>query len=71
MKQTEKYQNLIIVAAIDGYSNKHGLSPSDTFKLFRRYDVFEALRQSADSLHTQSFDDSADFAEDFIARMSK
>jgi hypothetical protein len=70
MTQKEKEQNLMIVAAVDGYAYKHGITASEALSIFRRHDIFSRLRNNYETLHTQSLDESAAFAEDVIARFS-
>ena len=68
MSQRERMQNLIIVAAVDGYAHAHGISALDAFDIFQRHDLFKVLRDNYETLHTQSLDESARFADDYISR---
>jgi hypothetical protein len=57
---------MMVVAAVEGYSIKQGLSPAFVFGLFKEKDVFSAIRGSYEALHTQSLDESVTFAEDVL-----
>jgi hypothetical protein len=67
MMQRERDENLMVVAAVEGYSLKMGLPPAETFDLFRRNDVFAKIRKSYGALHTQGLDESVEFAADILA----
>lgn len=58
----------MIVAAIEGYAARHGVSGSEAFRLFQRHDLFRMIREAWDVLHTQEIDESLWFAEDILAR---
>ena len=64
-------ENLMVVAAVEGYSFIHGMETKEAFDLLRRYNVFELLRSQYDTLHTQSLDESVSFAEDVLSRENK
>jgi hypothetical protein len=64
--QREHLQNLIIVAAVDGYAAEYAMRPLEAFDLFERYGLFRVLRDNYETLHTQSLDESARFAADYI-----
>jgi hypothetical protein len=68
MTQKEIDQNLMIVAAVEGYAQKHDVDPADSFALFKKCDLFSMIRSCYGMLHTQSIDESLAFAEDIIAR---
>ncbi|MDR1189089.1 MAG: DUF3791 domain-containing protein [Bifidobacteriaceae bacterium] len=70
MASLEREQNLIIVAAVEGYSREHGITPLETFELFRRHDMFKVLRRNFDALHTQDLFEGARFAHDYLARQA-
>lgn len=59
-------ENLMIVAAVEGYSFKHDIEEKNAFDLFKQYGVFDLIRSQYDTLHTQSLDESVSFAEDII-----
>jgi hypothetical protein len=59
-------QNLMLVYAVEGYAKKHGIITGKALKFFREYGVTEAIRQCYGTLHTQDYDESVYFAEDFI-----
>jgi len=71
MRQTERDENLMIVVAVEGYSQKHNISPKDTLSLFMQNDVNRLIRKNYGALHTQAFDEPLFFAEDVLARKMK
>jgi hypothetical protein len=71
MTRREKDQNLMLVAAADGYAWRHGMPVGTTLDLFRQYGISQILRENYETLHTQSLDESALFAEDVLARMMR
>ena len=68
MTNAEIDENLIVVAAIEGYSSKHNLPTDVVFDLFDKNDVIKLLRSQYAVLHTQSMDESVCFAEDILVR---
>ena len=64
-------ENLMVVAAVEGYSFVHRMSEKDTFDLFSRYNIFNLLRSQYDVLHTQSLDESVSFVNDVLSRLTK
>jgi len=69
LSQKERDANLLVVAAVQGYSLKHNVSAAKTAELFSRKGLFDIIRSSYEVLHTQSLEESASFAEDVLARM--
>ena len=68
MTRIEIDENLIVVAAVEGYSGKHNISTTMAFDLFRENNVIELLRAQYEVLHTQSLIESVVFAENILAR---
>ena len=68
MTQTERNENLIIVAAVEQYANMHGIGVVEAFDLFKKHDLFSILRECYDTLHTQDLFEGAFFADEYIAR---
>jgi hypothetical protein len=66
----EREQNLIIVAALDGFAEQQGIALREAALLFKRYDIFEVLRNNYETLHTQDLFEGARFAHDYISRVS-
>jgi hypothetical protein len=64
----ERDQNLMLVAAVEGYSQRHNMEPSDVLKLFIKNNINTLIRSQYETLHTQSLDESASFAEDILNR---
>lgn len=69
LDQKERDMNLLVVAAVEGYSMKNGIPASKTAEIFRRKGVFDIIRANYEILHTQSLEESAAFAGDVLARM--
>ena len=70
MSQTEHIQNLILVAAVDGFARQHNISPIEAFDTFERYGLFEILCENYETLHTQELFEGARFADDYISSHS-
>ena len=68
MLSRERQENLIIVAAVDGYATMHNISPVQAYEVFDHYDLFDILRENYDTLHTQDLFEGAQFADDYISR---
>lgn len=68
MTQTEMDKNLIVVAAVEGYAQKHSINTQDVLKKFQQFGILDLLRSQYDILHTQNLDESVSFAEDVLAR---
>jgi hypothetical protein len=68
MTQKEIDQNLMIVAAIEGYAQKHRIDTAESFALFKQHDLLNMIRSCYEALHTQSIDESLSFAEDVLNR---
>jgi hypothetical protein len=67
MTETERDQNLMIVYAVEGYSQRHNLLEKDVIALFRKHGINELIRKDYNALHTQDLDESISFAEDVLA----
>ena len=65
--ETEREQNLMIVYAVEGYSQRHKLPEKDVITLFRKYGINRLIRKNYDALHTQGLDESISFAEDILS----
>ena len=70
LTQTERNENLIIVAAVDRYASMHGIGVVEAFDLFKEYDLFSILRENYGALHTQGIFEGASFADDYISRQT-
>ena len=69
MQSGRKYdEDLIIVAAVEEFAVRHGMTSEKTVELFRKYDMFTVLRSEYAYLHTQPLTEGADFAENYIKR---
>jgi hypothetical protein len=65
--ETEREQNLMIVYAVEGYSQRHNLPEKDVLALFRKNGINRLIRKNYNALHTQGLDESISFAEDVLA----
>lgn len=68
MTQTEMDENLLVVAALEGYSYKYHMDSKNVYKLFEQNNIFRLLRSQYEVLHTQSLDECLAFAEDILER---
>jgi hypothetical protein len=48
--------NLMLVYAIEGYSQRHNMAEKDTAALFRKHGIGALLRKNYNALHTQDLD---------------
>jgi hypothetical protein len=67
MTETEHDQNLMLVYAVEGYSQRHNLPEKDVIALFRKYGINDLIRKNFNALHTQGLDEGISFAEDVLA----
>ncbi|MCL2283704.1 MAG: DUF3791 domain-containing protein [Fibromonadales bacterium] len=71
MTQAERDANLMLVVAVEEYSQKYNLAPQDTLILFTQNNINHLIRKNYGALHTQDLDESFHFAEDILARKLK
>ena len=62
-------ENLMLVAAVERYAQKHRIPTADSFEIFRKYDINTLIRKHYNALHTQPLDESFYFADDIINRI--
>ena len=67
MTEIERDQNLMIVYAVEGYSQRHNLPEKDVLSLFRKHGIINLLREHYNALHTQGLDEGISFAEDVLS----
>ena len=67
MTETERDQNLMIVYAVEGYSQNHDIPEKEVFSLFKKHGINELIREHYDALHTQGFEEGISFAEDVLS----
>jgi hypothetical protein len=67
MTETERDQNLMLVYAVEGYSQRHNLAEKDVMSLFRKHGIGELIRKNYNALHTQGLDEGISFAEDILS----
>ena len=68
MDETTRDENLLVVTAVETYSRRHNVPARETLRLFAREGLLRLIRDNYPALHTQCLDESADFAEDVLAR---
>jgi len=69
--ETERDQNLMLIYAVEGYSQRNNLPERDVLILFRKYGINRLIRKNYNALHTQDLDESISFAEDILLRKYK
>ena len=67
MTDIEHDQNLMLVYAVEGYSQRHNLPEKDVISLFQKYGINNLIRKNYNTLHTQDLDESISFAEDVLS----
>ena len=67
-EQDSKDCNFIVIAAVEGYAQKHGLTVADVIKLFNQHDIISAIRSQYAILHMLDLDEAEGFAEDLLKR---
>ena len=60
--------NLLVVAAIDCYAARRGMTHHQACVVLRDAGVLDLIRSNYEPLHTQSLDEAAAFAEDVMNR---
>ena len=60
--------NLLVIAAVEGYAQKHGLTVADVITLFNQHDIISAIRSQYSVLHMLDLDEAEEFAEDMLER---
>ena len=68
MTETERDQNLMLVYAVEGYSQRHNMPERDVVSLFLKHEINHLIRKNYNALHTQDLDESISFAEDILSR---
>jgi hypothetical protein len=63
----EHDQNLMLVYAVEGYSQRHNLPEKDVMALFQKHGISQIIRDNYNALHTQDLDESISFAEDVLS----
>ena len=67
MTETERDQNLMIVYAVEGYSQNHNMPEKDVLLLFQKYEINQSIREHYKVLHTLGFEEGISFAEDVLS----
>jgi hypothetical protein len=63
-------ENLLVVAAIEGYAHVHGISTIESFELLKRFNIINRIRANYSTLHMMPLDESVNFADDLVRKMS-
>ena len=66
MTEIERDQNLMLVYAVEGYSQRHNLPEKEVITLFMKHGINHLIRKNYNALHTQDLDESISFAEDVL-----
>jgi len=56
MDEIQRTKNLLVVAAVEEYARRHGISAHETLGLFLKFGVTETIRQCSETLNTQGLD---------------
>ena len=67
MTETERDQNLMIVYAVEGYSQNHNMLEKEVLILFQKHGINQSIREHYNVLHTQGFEEGISFAEDVLS----
>ena len=67
MNEVDRDKNLMLVYAVEGFSQRHKLPEKDVFSLFRKHGIIDLLREHYNALHTQGLDEGIAFAEDVLS----
>ena len=67
-EQDIKDCNFLVIGAVEGYAQKHGLMVADVIKLFSQHDIISAIRSQYSVLHMLDLDEAEGFAEDLLKR---
>ena len=67
-EQDIKDCNFLVIAAVEGYAQKHGLMVADVIKLFTQHDIISAIRSQYPVLHMLDLDEAEGFAEALLKR---
>lgn len=70
MKQDEIDANLLVVTAVEGYAQNHNMAEKDVFAEFSKFNIIPLIREQYDALHTQPLEETVDFVEDVMARLT-
>jgi len=62
-------ENLLVVAAVEGFSRRHHIPARETIESFSRKGILQLIRENYPVLHTQGLEECVDFAEDVLIRM--
>ena len=70
-EQDIKDYNFLVIAAVEGYAQKHSLTVADVITLFNQHDIISAIRSQYSVLHMLDLDEAEEFAEDMLERAAK
>lgn len=69
-EQDTKDCNLIVVAAVEEYAQKHQMKTEQVLQLFNQHNIIPAIRSQYAVLHMLDLDEAALFAEDRLKQVS-
>ena len=62
--------NLLVIAAVEEYAQKHNMKTENVLQLFGKHNVIPAIRSQYAVLHMLDLDEVALFAEDMLKQVS-
>jgi hypothetical protein len=68
---TEQDKNLMLVYATECYAKRNFLTERETWLLFEKYQIPDAIRKFYNVLHTQDLDEVVFFVDDVISNRNK
>lgn len=69
-EQDVKDCNLIVIAAVEAYAQKHNMKTEQALQLFNQHNVIPVIRSQYAVLHMLDLDEAALFAEDMLKQVS-
>lgn len=69
-EQDTKDCNLIVVAAVEEYAQKHQMKTEQVLQLFNQHNIIPAISSQYAVLHMLDLDEAALFAEDRLKQVS-
>ena len=62
--------NLIVVAAVEKYAQKHNMKTENVLQLFDKHNIIPVIRSQYAVLHMLDLEEAALFAEDMLKQVS-
>lgn len=70
LEQDNKDNNLIVIAAVEGYAQKHNMETAAVLQLFNEHNILPLIRSQYAVLHMLDLDEAEIFAEDMLGQVS-